>query len=90
MAQSMEAEKYEALGVIGRTNQVLLVLKHSADELTGKGSFGIIRKVRRVADNHVRIGALRFQLGTDNSPDLMSQGNKLHQDGTERTRTASR
>ncbi|KAL8714985.1 MAG: hypothetical protein Q9225_006453 [Loekoesia sp. 1 TL-2023] len=35
MAQSMEAERYEALGVIG------------------KGSFGIIRKVRRVADNHI-------------------------------------
>ncbi|KAL9028500.1 MAG: hypothetical protein Q9196_003142 [Gyalolechia fulgens] len=35
MAQSMEAEKYEALGVIGQ------------------GSFGIIRKVRRVADSHI-------------------------------------
>ncbi|KAL8773476.1 MAG: hypothetical protein Q9209_001580 [Squamulea sp. 1 TL-2023] len=35
MASSTEAEKYQALGVIG------------------KGSFGIIRKVRRVSDQHV-------------------------------------
>ncbi|KAI4273197.1 MAG: hypothetical protein LQ337_004804 [Flavoplaca oasis] len=35
MASSTEAEKYQALGVIG------------------KGSFGIIRKVRRVADQHI-------------------------------------
>lgn len=55
MAQATEAEKYETLGVIGMTALPMLRRCSLAHEHAGKGSFGIIRKVRRVADSHVSL-----------------------------------
>ncbi|KAL8735831.1 MAG: hypothetical protein Q9181_002679 [Wetmoreana brouardii] len=52
MAQSTESEKYEALGIIG-TAFCPSSSYDDVDSHLGKGSFGIIRKVRRVADNYV-------------------------------------
>lgn len=91
MAQSMEAEKYETLQVIGRTALFMVTARNQADVWLGKGSFGIIRKVRRVADSHVNSIVWRHRLPIDmRMPDPMSQGNQLHQDGAERARTAAR
>lgn len=58
MAQSTDVEKYEALGVIGIVAQSHWP-SNKADNSLGKGSFGIIRKVRRVADSHVRTSAMQ-------------------------------
>ncbi|KAL9602032.1 MAG: hypothetical protein Q9219_002141 [cf. Caloplaca sp. 3 TL-2023] len=53
MAYAVEAEKYEVLGVIGRTFPKSLAPEIIAYKCIGKGSFGIIRKVRRTTDNHI-------------------------------------
>ena len=54
MANAKEPEKYQVLATIGESKCSLF--DNSNTWLTvyiGKGSFGIIHKVKRVSDNHV-------------------------------------
>lgn len=54
MATPTEAEKYEVLETIGTCSAILLyTVKLSLTMHPGRGSFGIIRKVRRASDGHV-------------------------------------
>ncbi|KAL9613551.1 MAG: hypothetical protein Q9167_001936 [Letrouitia subvulpina] len=53
MASSNDPDTYEPLQVIGKAEPTLRLNGQLVDIISGKGSFGIIRKVRRVKDNHV-------------------------------------
>ena len=59
MATPPEQEKYEVLETIGKV-EVDAVLETLLMMLAGRGSFGVIRKVRRAADGHVRFAEHHF------------------------------
>lgn len=54
MTTPAEPEKYEVLETIGRPQALLTLITNSTvNNVTGRGSFGTIRRVRRISDGHV-------------------------------------